>query len=135
GRFTSTDILWEKFRGVSPYVYANNNPINFLDDDGKATAPPKYYKPSNPFQRFLNWFYGNQHLNEAYDFRQALPKTASIVKTEDGSGYISHTVQIKGEKTVTFTATFVDGNDLSKDFMDVPGPSAIGSVSKSAGKG
>jgi hypothetical protein len=35
GRFTSTDALWEKYPGWSPYQYSLNNPINLLDWNGK----------------------------------------------------------------------------------------------------
>jgi len=34
GRFLSFDPLWEKYRGVSPYHYALNNPIQFVDANG-----------------------------------------------------------------------------------------------------
>lgn len=35
GRFTSTDPLWEKYMGLTPYQYSANNPIGLLDDNGK----------------------------------------------------------------------------------------------------
>ena len=35
GRFTSPDPLWEKYRAWSPYVYAANNPILYVDPDGR----------------------------------------------------------------------------------------------------
>ena len=34
GRFISTEPLWEKFYSISPYVYCDNNPIQFVDFDG-----------------------------------------------------------------------------------------------------
>jgi len=34
GRFTSTDVLFEKYYGWSPYQYSANNPINLLDWNG-----------------------------------------------------------------------------------------------------
>jgi RHS repeat-associated protein len=36
GRFTSTDLLFEKYPGWSPYQYSLNNPINLLDWNGKS---------------------------------------------------------------------------------------------------
>ena len=35
GRFTSTVSLWEKYLGLTPYQYAWNNPVNWLDEYGK----------------------------------------------------------------------------------------------------
>ena len=36
GRFTTPDPLSEKFYNWSPYVYVMNNPMRFIDKDGKA---------------------------------------------------------------------------------------------------
>ena len=36
GRFTSPDMLWEKYMGWSPYNYCGNNPINASDASGLA---------------------------------------------------------------------------------------------------
>jgi RHS repeat-associated protein len=33
-RFTSPDVLWEKYMGWSQYQYCGNNPISGKDDDG-----------------------------------------------------------------------------------------------------
>ena len=35
-RWTTPDPLAEKYYGISPYAYCNNNPVNFVDPDGKA---------------------------------------------------------------------------------------------------
>ena len=36
GRFLSCDPLWAAFPSMSPYVYANNNPMSFKDPSGMA---------------------------------------------------------------------------------------------------
>lgn len=35
GRFTSIDPLAEKYYSISPYVYVMNNPLKYIDPDGK----------------------------------------------------------------------------------------------------
>jgi len=35
GRFTSVDPLAEKYYSISPYAYCNNNPVNYIDKNGK----------------------------------------------------------------------------------------------------
>lgn len=37
-RFTSVDPLAEKYYGISPYVYCANNPIIYIDPDGRAIS-------------------------------------------------------------------------------------------------
>ncbi len=36
GRFTAIDPLASKYPGLSPYVYCANNPMKFVDPDGRA---------------------------------------------------------------------------------------------------
>jgi len=38
GRFTSIDPLWEKYYSLTPYQYAGNNPVSFLDGNGKWSS-------------------------------------------------------------------------------------------------
>ena len=36
-RWTTPDPLAEKYYGISPYAFCNNNPVNFVDLDGRST--------------------------------------------------------------------------------------------------
>ena len=35
-RWTTPDPLAEKYYGISPYAFCNNNPVNFVDPDGRS---------------------------------------------------------------------------------------------------
>ncbi|MXN92343.1 hypothetical protein GR160_14030 [Flavobacterium sp. Sd200] len=75
----STDPLMEKYPGVNPYVYCNQNPINLIDPDGMEPTPfPKallgsvdYYKwrhrdfiKQNPGKKAPDYYlnYGNKYI-------------------------------------------------------------------------
>ena len=45
GRWHSVDPLAEKYYGYGPYAYCLNNPIKFIDSDGRRV------RPSNPVRR------------------------------------------------------------------------------------
>jgi len=40
GRFISIDPRWREFPDMSPYAFAANNPIFFIDEDGAGAEPP-----------------------------------------------------------------------------------------------
>lgn len=38
-RWSTPDPLAEKYYGISPYAFCNNNPVNFVDLDGREILP------------------------------------------------------------------------------------------------
>jgi len=47
GRWTTMDPLAGKYYSISPYAYCANNPVNFLDTDGRKISNSKRYVLSN----------------------------------------------------------------------------------------
>ncbi|GAB6013054.1 DUF6443 domain-containing protein [Viscerimonas tarda] len=47
GRFTTVDPLAEKYYNISPYAYCANNPVKYIDPDGKQIMLPPVLAGSN----------------------------------------------------------------------------------------
>ncbi|MFN0290099.1 RHS repeat domain-containing protein [Pedobacter helvus] len=88
GRFNTVDLLSEKSRRFSPYSYAVDNPIRFIDVDGMYVAPPDEYvfnhdgkfkekiaKPGENYIRIAN-------TNTTFKFADPKNDAASIDKGE-----------------------------------------------------
>jgi len=71
--FNSTDPMWYKYPHLSPYAYCADNPVNFIDPDGRAVLPTTALKnnmsvynffkmagANSVFKRVMNVFYSNQ---------------------------------------------------------------------------
>jgi len=48
GRFTQIDPKWEKYPSTSPYTYCLNNPLKYIDPDGKEITNPQGFVIENP---------------------------------------------------------------------------------------
>ena len=48
GRFATVDPMTEKYYSMSPYVYCANNPMKFVDSDGKQLIIPPTFFGMNP---------------------------------------------------------------------------------------
>ena len=61
-RWTAPDPLAEKYPGISPYVYCNDNPVNIVDTDGRDTVYV-FDTPKRPLDRGVS---GETYTAEAY---------------------------------------------------------------------
>lgn len=76
GRFMSIDPLAEKYYSISPYSYCMNNPVKFIDTDGKQVRPARPNVRPTPGRYVNNVRYRHVYPNGIRP--QSTTKTLSI---------------------------------------------------------
>ncbi|MCP4460449.1 MAG: RHS repeat-associated core domain-containing protein, partial [Cytophagales bacterium] len=71
-RFTTIDPLAEKFSSQSPYVYAANNPVRFIEVNGESPADQR---PPNVIPILKSYNSSSKRLNFAVTNKQFYPST------------------------------------------------------------
>ena len=61
GRFLTPDPMCEKYYSISPYAYCGNNPVRFIDPDGRDIEV--YYQDENGKTR--TWIFNGANQNQA----------------------------------------------------------------------
>jgi len=100
GRFTSVDPLWEKYTGWTGYQYSLNNPVNYLDRDGKKVT--NNLTDGSPMSNLINDVYAKSPtFKTMFD---ALQKTTYPITYKFGElpkgEYGTHNVFVDKRKTV-----------------------------------
>ena len=105
-RWLSIDPLARKYPQISPYVYVANNPIKFIDPNGKEIRLS--FQSDNARNAYINTV--NQSLGGFY--------TASYTTTSDGKGYINQInltpTSMKGQMTSSQKAFYSEYNSVVK---------------------
>ena len=87
-RWMTPDPLSEKYYGVSPYAFCNNNPVNFVDPDGRSTGDPvrepdiRMNRASNLMGEGIRYYKGQYTNHQGFDYYA--PEGTEVLSVQDG---------------------------------------------------
>ncbi len=93
GRFTTIDPLAEKYYSISPYVYCLNNPLRWIDKDGRDPGDP-FKTPEAAAKDFAKYYNGTSIVRNR-EFASVIYST----KSENGEKIYSYNVANIGWRT------------------------------------
>ncbi|MFA5044313.1 MAG: RHS repeat-associated core domain-containing protein [Paludibacter sp.] len=128
GGFMSIDPLCEKYYWISPYTYCMNNPVKYVDPDGRDGMVTGTGTKEDPYTITANYYYQNgslnkdqvQGLNSAVDaYNNSGGKDGVEIKNADvTTSYIKYNLSAAGVDDVANAVTGdiftnIDGQDIS----------------------
>ena len=87
-RWMTPDPLSDKYYGVSPYAFCNNNPVNFVDPDGRSTGDPvrepdiRMNRASNLMGEGIRYYKGQYTNHQGFDYYA--PEGTEVLSVQDG---------------------------------------------------
>ena len=105
-RFNTIDPLVEKYYSISPYAYCANNPVKYVDPDGRGGMVTGTGAKNDPYFVTANYYYQKgslnkdqvEGLNSAVDaYNKSGGKNGVEVKNADGStSYVKYNLSAQG---------------------------------------
>ena len=123
GRFLRPDPMQEEYPGISPYAYANNNPLKYVDPDGRAVysvnrATGEIVRVGERGGSKTDYFnIGTKNNQGGFD-------TDRVFSSARGSGSIN-SFRFTETKESTTSAFVIPGEDITGFFLEPAGPSTV----------
>jgi RHS repeat-associated protein len=97
GRFTTIDLLAEKYYDVSPYAYCLNNPVKYIDPDGRV--PRIYVETQGLGHTFITTGEGKNTTVYTYGRYGNVNKSSSGGLSMNGEGVL---IIMKGQEALNY---------------------------------